>query len=151
MGAGSNPAHDDDLRIDVDDRLLIPEGQYEAVYHHHETSYSFGRAPKLYVHFTVITPGEAFGKIIWIAFNVKGLRGKPRRGGGVIVGRHHRLLKDLARLNGVTTRRPDRLSITMLANKPIAVRVRTVKKDYRQGDLPEWLRYSVIDELIGFT
>jgi hypothetical protein len=77
---------------------------------------------------------------------VKAIKGNPRRGGGLVVGRHHALLADLARILDLKLR-PDRLSLTALKPYVIEVSVRTVRKNYRQEELPDFLHYSVIDRL----
>ncbi len=136
----------DDIKVELNDRPLIPEGTYEAVYLNHDTAISFGRAQKVYVWFRITSNGPANGTKLYKAYNVKQINGKPRRNGGFTVGRHHSLLTDLARVVGLKLR-PDRLSLSSLQPHLIEVTVRTVRTSHRQEPLPEFLQYSVIDRL----
>lgn len=136
----------DEIKVELNDRPLIPEGTYEAAYLHHETARSFGRAPKVYVWFRITRVGSTHGTKLFKAYNVKSINGKPRRNGGFTVGRHYTLLIDLARVLGLK-QRPDRLSLASLQPHVLRITVRTVRTNYRQEPLPEFLHYSVIDRL----
>jgi hypothetical protein len=137
---------DDAITVEASDRPSIPEGKYEAVFLRHETAYSFGKAPKVYVWFRITSNGTAHGMELYKPYNVKAIKGKPRRGGGLVVGRHHALLADLARLLHLKLR-PDRLSPNELKTHVFEISVRTVRKNYRQEYLPDFLQYSVIDRI----
>lgn len=137
----------DDIRFECDERPLLPDGEYQAVYVHHETHYTF-RTPKVYIWFRVVTQGEWFGKMLYRPYRVKSLTGKPRKNGGFHVRRGSDLFMDLARVLEMKAR-PDRVSASVLAGRVWRVRTRTVTRDYMQRLLPEWMRYSVVETIIG--
>lgn len=128
----------------VDAPACIPPGQYEAVYLHHQTAFIFNSA-KVFVHFR-ITDGDYTGMKLYRAYRVKKLRGKPRKGGSFELGHTHELYRQFVRLTQAKER-PDRLSLRRLKNCVLQIRVRTVKKDSKQRELPDALQYSVVDSI----
>lgn len=126
----------------------IPPGSYEAIYTHHETSLVFNTA-KVFVHFKVVE-GEHTGVKLYRAYRVKSLRGKPRRNGSFKVGHSHDLFRDYVSLMEAKER-PDRISLRRLKGCVLTIKVRTVKKDYRQRELIPLLFYSVVDSIEGLV
>lgn len=125
--------------------LLVPPGDYQAVYLHHETAITF-TTPKCYVHFKLYG-GEFNGAQLYRAYRVHQLRGKPRKNGAFKVRHSHDLYRELTGLSG-KSERPDRLSLARLKGCLLTVRVRTVTKDARQQALPEAARYSVVGAML---
>ena len=102
------------------------------------------------MHFRIIEPGEHYGKLLYRAYRVKALRGKPGKNGGFKCTRHQELFKMLVRVLDLKSR-PDRISLNQLRGKVLKISIRTVKQDYRQQDLPEFCWYSVVDDIISIT
>ncbi len=126
---------------------LLPEGEYRAVLTYHETAVVFSQ-PKVFLHFKIIDPGEAFEKMLYRAYRVKSLTGKPSKHGGFKVARGGDLCEMLCRVLDVRAR-PDRISVAPLRGSVLKIRLRTVTKDYRQRTVRDWLRYSVVSDIIG--
>lgn len=126
--------------------LLLPEGEYTAEFLYHETATAF-RDSKLYMHFRILDFGEYFGKQLFRAYRVKGLKGAPRKSGAFKLGRRSELYLMIMRVLP-RERRIDRVSLYGLKDKRLRIRVRTVTRDYRNRDLPEPLRYSVVDDVL---
>jgi hypothetical protein len=129
-----------------DDRVRIPDAEYSAVLVYHETSFIF-RTPKVYLWFRIIDPGPLFEVMVFRAYRVKRITGKPKRNGGFKLGRGSDLFMDLVRLLGIKSR-PDRISPRELRNRIWRIRTRTVKTDYAQRALVEWQQYSVVGKLL---
>lgn len=134
---------------------LIPNGIYLAQYVKHVCieMACFKGAPKVFVQFRIVDPGEHFGKILYRAYRVKAIRsdgrksGSPIVGGRFIVGRRSELLKDYCQAME-TRSRPDRISLRALKHLIVKIRTRTVIRDGKQKSLPPALHYSVVDEII---
>jgi hypothetical protein len=130
---------------------LIPEGIYNAVFVRSTTSSlrMFGGAPKVFLDFRVVDPGEAFGLIVTRYYRVRVLTAKPGRNGSFRLGKRSELFLMLSRLT-VAKLRPDRISPKeFLRGRVLLLRVRTVKTDYRGRPLPATQHYSVVDDVIG--
>ena len=125
---------------------LIPPGDYEAIYIHHETTIVF-KCPKVFVWFRVVSPGPAFDTMVYRAYRVKKLTTKQGKNGGFMPSRGSDIYHDLGRILNIRLR-PDRVSAAALRGVVCSVRVRTVEKDYKQRPILEWDRYSVIDKLL---
>ena len=138
-------AGDDEVIFEGARRPLVPDDAYEAAFTHHETVSAFGRA-KVYLHFVITTPGPQEMISLFKAYNVRALTGRPRRSGGFKLGLRHELTYDLSRLLGLKVR-PDRASLQMLRNRIFRIRTRTVRRDAKRRQLPEWQQYSVIDKI----
>lgn len=126
---------------------LIPEGHYLVSYSHHETKRLF-KTPKVFVHFKIVDQGPYFGIQIFRAYRVNEIVGKERKNGRFKLKSRSELFLALCGLHDRKLR-PDQISIRPLKNSLIKASVRTVSKDYKQRTLPECLRYSVVDKLIG--
>ncbi len=134
------------IEIDWGESLLIPAGEYQAVYVTHEaTNGSFGH--KLKVVFRIVTQGPYFETLIPAWYNIKdGSTGK-RCGSKIKVARGSKLTSELLKVLQIKTR-IDRLTPAMLRNYLLLVKVRTVLTDSRQKKLSEPQQYSIVDSLV---
>ena len=143
---------DDTIEIDGQRWPLVPDGQYVAVFVHHETARMFRTRDnpdgtcKCFLHFKLIGPGEYVNMRLYRAVRVSGLIGKPAKHGRFRLRQRSDLFVEMARLFG-NTRRLDRLSLKWLRPVLLRVTVRTVKRDYRQRELPQILWYSVVSSI----
>jgi hypothetical protein len=133
------------FEVDWGDNPLIPEGDYQAVYVHHETTNgSFG--PKVKIIFRIVSQGQHFETLIPAWYNVKDGSTSKRRDAKIKLARGSRLTSELLRVLQIK-KRVDRLSPSMLKGYLLTVKVRTVKTDSRQKKLTEAQHYSVISSL----
>jgi hypothetical protein len=134
---------DDCIEIDYGKpRALVPDGDYRAVFLRYETKFLF-QTGKVFLWFRIIEPGEHFGKELYRAYRVAVLqkgRFKVKRGSD--------LFEMLCRVLCLRLRR-DRLSLLGLKQCVLRIRTRIVKRDYRRRPLPEWLYYSVADDVLS--
>jgi len=122
--------------VSEDPHPLVPEGEYEVVFKSSKKARYFG-GQKLYVHFQIVSPGPGHGEILWRAYNCEE---RLRRG--------MQLSKDLMKFYGSPVRKNMKLSLNLFKKKIFRVRVRTVKQDYKQNEMPEHQWYSVIDSFL---
>jgi hypothetical protein len=145
----ASPAMEGEAVLDGERPALIPPGEYQLRFDYHETCVMFGRAPKLVLWFTVITPGAMFGNTRVPAFyNIRRLIGRPARHGRFKVGFKSGFLRDYFRLFTTPASRLDRIPMSAFKTSIIVGKVRTVERGSDQTEIPEPLRYSVIDELL---
>lgn len=135
-----------DVELIEDNRPLLPDGRYEAAYLGHETAFVFQNA-KVFLRFRIVTPGTYFGLEVFRAYRATKLVGKPCKNGKFKLRRGSDLFTDVARLLDVKAR-PDRLSLQFLKHQVWLIKTRTVAVDYKQRPLPDWARYSVVDEIL---
>lgn len=144
----------DEIEIDGQQWPLIPEGQYVAAFIHHETARMFRTREKpegtckCFLHFRLTGSGEFEGKRLYRAVRVSALVGKAGRHGRFKLRPRSELYIEMARLFG-DTRRLDRLSLKWLRTVLLRVTVRTVKRDYKQRELPPSMWYSVVASIDG--
>lgn len=124
---------------------LIPPGKYLAGFQRIQTAVMFGRQPKVILTFG-IADGEHMGTQLTKYYNARTLVGKPGLRGQFKVGRSSDYLFDYCTLHGAPARM-DRLS-TRVWNGVYTVRVRTVTNRSGGAELPQVLRYSVIDKIL---
>jgi hypothetical protein len=124
---------------------LIPDGVYEATLIAHETAF-FGRSAKVYLRMRLVCPGEHHGKELYRAYPVKALVGRPAKHGRFRLSKHQLLFKTLCRLLNLKSR-ADRISVQGLKGRVLRITTRTVKKDYRQVEHPQFCWYSVVDSI----
>lgn len=133
--------------------MLIPEGEYQAKFTGHDTSYVF-KTPKAFLHFEIVDPGEYCGAELFRAYRVAALIDKPRQGessvrnGKFKLKARSSLFEMLCRVLDIQTR-PDRISVRDLKNHVLKIKVRTVTTNYRGKPLPGFLQYSTVDEVMG--
>lgn len=136
----------DEFLIDWGDLPNIPEGIYEAVYVRHQTHHlTFG--PKVEIVFRITSFGPYNGALISGWYNVKKLKSKPSKGGGIVLSRHSKLVNELFRVldSQVKLRK---LSLVQLKPLLLKIKVRTVKTNSRQKELHKTLQYSVVDSIL---
>jgi hypothetical protein len=63
------------IAVDYGTQTLIDEGEYSAAFLHHETVVlrMFGNSARVFLHFRIVDPGEAFGKELYRPYRVKSL------------------------------------------------------------------------------
>lgn len=126
---------------------LVAEGMYQAVFTGHETAWLF-KSCKVFLHFKIVTPGEHFEKKLFRAYRVRTLIGAPGPGGRFKLKPRSDLFLMLCRVLDLKAR-PDRISLRDLKHCVLGISTRTVKADFKQKELPDFLRYSVVDEVLG--
>lgn len=134
-----------DLSIDWGHQILIPPGNYQAVYVTHETT-DGNWGPKVKVVFRITTLGQFYESIIEGWYNVKALKAKPGKKRGLILSRHCKLSTELLRVLGVKER-VSRISPAQLRGKLLEITVRTVKTNSRQKEYATVQQYSVVDSI----
>lgn len=142
-------APSNDIVLDDAGRQRVPDGVYEAVYIRHETAISW-RTPRVYIWMRLVTPGPHMGVELYRAYRVASLIGRPGRSGRFKLRRGHELCAMLVRVLDIRVR-PDRFSPCALGGRVLQVKTRTVIKDHAGRPLHDWLRYSVIDDIITAT
>jgi len=136
----------DSYEVDWGDSVLIPEGEYEAVYVSHEnTNGSFG--PKVKVTFRIVSHGPFYETLIPAWYNIQDGSPSKRKGAKVKLKRGSRLTGELLKVLQIK-QRVDRLSPSMLKGYLLTVKVRTVKTNSRQKKLTEAQQYSLVDSLV---
>ena len=127
---------------------FVAPGEYQLAYVSHQTYQYFARSLKVVVWFRIVSVGPHFGKVIPRYYNVKKLKGKPGKNGLFIPGRSSDFIREYCRLFPEQLTRLDRIPLSAFQSSLIVGKVRTVKSDRKQKELPEPLKYSVIDELL---
>jgi hypothetical protein len=125
---------------------VVPDDTYDAVYTGHETGFMF-RAGKVFLWFRIVSPGNQFGVEVYRAYNVRQVFRPYGKGGKFKPAARCDLVLDLYRLFEVK-RRLDRFTLSDLKGKVWVIRTRSVSKDWSQRDVPEFLRYSVVSEIV---
>jgi len=125
---------------------LLPAGRYLVNFQHHETSLIFNSA-KVFVHFK-ISEGEYAGARLFRAYRAHRLIGRPGKNGRFQLKPGSELYRTVCRLSP-SQKRPDRISLRPWRHVIFSVSVRTVNQDARQRQLPESLRYSVVDDILS--
>jgi len=127
---------------------LVPDGRYLATYIDHDVVElaQFKKAAKVFIRLRLFDAGEHSGKVLFKAYRAK----RRIDGKRFTVGARSELLKMVCRVISHRTR-PDRISLRDLKHCLLQVSTRTVAKDGKQRELPEVLRYSVIDDILGKT
>jgi hypothetical protein len=129
-------------------RPLIPDGRYQArlVRAEAESMRMYGGAPRLFLHFEIIEPGEHYGIRLYGAWRLAAItleHGKKRckatpSGEAAIMMK--RLLGSAART--------DRVSFNSLRGKVLLVQTRTVKTTGRQRKRGKGDWYSIVDDIV---
>jgi hypothetical protein len=136
----------DEFVVDWGNSVLIPNGEYQAVYVSHSTTNgSYG--PKVKITFRIVSLGPYFEKLVDAWYNTKGVGQKVGKRGKIILSRHSKLTFELVKLF-YRKQRPERISPEMLKGHVVVVKVRTVTQNSRQKNLPEALKYSTVDSMV---
>jgi hypothetical protein len=134
--------------MDGERPALIEPGTYDLRFDHHSTCMMFGRAPKLALWFTIISMGPYYDKVQLVRYyNVRKVIGRPAKNGRFKAGWMCNFTREYGRLFRLPSRL-DRISMTAFSKVIIVGTVRTVITGSDQCEIPEQLRYSVIDELV---
>jgi len=132
----------------ADDSILIKEGAYEAVLISWETVIMFGK-PKVEMYFKIIEFGDHLDKKFSGYYYVKRHKGKPGKKGKFIAKSSGDLLEQWYKVFPESSRlRPDRIPMQKLLNKPVKVKIKTVKLNYKGKPLPKQMYYSKVDEIL---
>lgn len=135
------------IEIDWGKSVLIPEGEYQAVYVSHATTHgTFG--PKVKITFRIVTQGAHFETLIDAWYNVKGVGVRVGKRGRIKLSRHSKLTLELMQVLHLM-RRVDRISPEQLKGHILLIKVRTVKQNSSQKSLPDVLHYSVVDSMVS--
>lgn len=124
-------------------RKLLPDGFYEAQCIKYDAGFFQGKARKLFLIFKILTPGEHFGKDIFMAFNMR-YDGKVRAGS--------KYYKTWVMAYG--WRKPSRnakMSPRIFLNKVCGIKTRTVKPEHNRQKMPDAFWYSVVDYIISIN
>ena len=127
------------------DLALVPDGEYELCYQYHETWKYQGKYPKVVFWFKIVSIGEHFEKLLPRYFNVRRIIGKPSKNGRFVPGRSSDFLLEYCNLFPRRFSRLDRIPLSLLENELILATTRTVTTNREQRNLPDLLKYSVID------
>lgn len=122
----------------------IPEGVYEGVFVRHEMAVVF-KCPKIFLYFRITELGPYHGVELFRAYRLND-HSRPGKSPKLILKPRSELLRMIQHVSGEKVRR-DRASLSVLRGKILRLKVRTVNKDYRQRNLPEFDQYSVIEEI----
>jgi hypothetical protein len=125
----------------VEEKPLLPEGEYPAWYLEHKKHPNFkGYGDKLVVSFRVDECGYA-GEIVSAFYNITITeKGWKAKGGSRWVKEMRRLFPD--------RKRKDRLPVLLLKNKKVLIEVRTVITGKAKRVLEEAEQYSVVDSIL---
>ena len=126
----------------------IPDAQYNVSLVRHEVTEMkmFRGASRLFAIFKIVDAGPYLGTQIYAAWPVS----RTTKSGGknrCVVKAKSDLYLMLCRLLGMRLR-ADRISLSPLMGCVLLVKTRTVNKNHRQRPYPEFLKYSVVDDVI---
>lgn len=134
---------------ELDYEPLVPEGEYRLKLLSHSTAIMF-RAPRLILRFSIVDFGEAHEYELSRYYSVEKLIGKDGNRGkckhkrrGDFMLEYFTLFPDRPRT------RLDRIPLEPLYNSIVIGKVRTVKVNNQQKELPRALWHSVIGQLVG--
>lgn len=133
---------EEEFSVDGEPRVLLPEGQYEAVCVKAEVVelFKFGRSRKVFLHFDLYGGVHAGQRLFMpMATPPKGHK----------VGRGSKLYANYLIANDQPPGRRDRLSLKVFKNRLFRVMVKTVTPTFEDGrPKPALFHYSVVTELL---
>jgi len=130
------------------DSTLIKEGIYEAILVSWETSL-MQKSPKIVMYFKIIEFGEHLNKMFPKYYYVKKHKGKPCKRGQFIAKSCGHFLEQWYKIFPDSTRlRLDRIPMQNLLNKPVKVKIKTVKRNSENSLKPKQMYYSKVDEIM---
>ena len=128
--------------------VRVPDAEYLAACIRHTCVEvrQFGGAPKVYLNLRLLDAGAHTDKELFRAYRVLRVIDRQR----FIMGRRSDLLKMYARVMEVPDHRQrlDRISLRALRGMLLIIRTRTIDHDSKGRELPEALRYSVVDDIL---
>lgn len=135
--------------IEGESAPLIPPGEYDLTFQYYETAKLWGgKSQKLVLWFEIASYGSHHGKRVARYYNVKRVKGVPRKSGDFAISRNCDFVREYASLFGIPNR-IDRLPMTRFKGCLIRGTVRTVRRGYTQRAIPKDLHYSVVGELLA--
>jgi len=129
-------------------RPLVPDGAYQLAYIDHRTML-FRKAAKVVIRFRVVDQGPYFGMVLERFYNADRLIGKVGKNGRFKIGPSTDLYREFCSVAAGRVTRLDRLPLTAMKNWIIRAEVHTVGQSWRQEEIPEGAKYSVIRKLLG--
>ena len=137
-----------DFEVEDDLPPLVRPGYHDLTLDSFQTAMMFqGKAPKLIMHFRIVSFGDDFEKIVPRYYNVSRIIDKPQKGGRFKASKKGDFLREYLTLFGSNVRRLDRLPMTQFKDVIIQGEIETVKRS-RNRDIPELLQYSKVAKLI---
>lgn len=128
--------------VDSDDLVCVPAGVYDLNFLDWEARVLHG-APKVILNFSIVTMGDFFNARVARYYHVRWIRKRAFKAGW-----HSDLVREYARLFNQKPDRIDRIPMNRYRGSYIEGKVRTVKTDRRQREIPAPLHYSVVAELL---
>ena len=126
---------------------LVKPGIYQLAFVRYETAIMYhGKAPKLIMHFRIVTMGDFFEEIVKRYYNVQKVIGKPRRNGQFKCGKIGNFLREYLTLFPHQVKRLDRVPMSAFQNVIFEGAIRTVTRSLGRK-IPEPLQYSCVSEL----
>lgn len=126
----------------------IPEGRYTLRFHGWETCLLFGRNPKVCLNLSVADLGEYFGTKVQRWYNVRRLKGRPRKNGQFVASWGSDLVAEYMYLRDAV-RRTDRISLGFYRDCLLIGEIETVRIDRRQHAREGLMQYSIVRKLTG--
>lgn len=131
-----------EFAVDGEPRVLLPEGEYQAICIRAEVAemFKFGRARKIFLHFELYGGAHA-GQRLFMPMAVP-----PS---GHKIGRGSKLYANYLIANGQPPGRRDRVSLKVFQNRLFRVMVKSVVPLFADGTpKPPLFHYSVVAELL---
>jgi hypothetical protein len=116
----------------------IPDGQYDVAFRKATRAHQFGQE-KLYLWFSIVTPGDWYGEELYMVCNI------PRKGKYTPSTKYWLVW---VFVTGKKPKRGDRMSTAVFRNKIFLAGIRTVTKTAKQLLRTREQQYSVVDELV---
>jgi hypothetical protein len=133
--------------VDWGNSILIPEGEYQAVYvSHMTTNGSYG--PKVKITFRIVSLGAHFETLIDAWYNLKSTGEKVGKRGRTGLSKHSKLTLEMMNLFIHRKQRLNRISPEQLKGYIVVIKVRTVKQNSKQKMLPVLMHYSTVDAMV---
>ena len=132
---------------DYGDEYDIPPGRYSASVIEATTAVFFGgKSKKVVLTYRILDSGPFFEKLVRGYYEVREIKGRPRRNGKFQVGPRARLVRDVAHM--VDGRPPlDRIPIAEIETKIVEIELRVVSKIEKQA-LADTMQYVVVDRVV---
>jgi hypothetical protein len=135
-----------ELEMDYGNTVLIPPGEYDAIYISHEVVDCITYGFKVKIAFRIVSPGKYCDTLLDAWYPVK--NGNTKRVGGKIgLTGNQKLANEFFNLFELKTR-PDRLSLIKLKGYVIRVAVGTVTTNGKKELRAEPLQYSVVKSML---
>ena len=130
----------------------IPPGMYTVAYDtfHTENFYKGGKTPKLVLSFHVIDIGEYFETPLKRYYQVADIGKKPQKEGSFKAkGQSSQFIMEYVTCFHYVPKRRDRVPMEVWKRHGYKVRVKDVIETANQDKIPQLLKYSVIEKIIG--